>query len=213
MFAHWRGDIVWEGLCLGKHTRHIRKSYILGFILFLVSESIFFFAFFWAFVYNAVDPKAELNGWPPKGIEIIWPWGIPAVSRGLLVTSRVSANVSQHSMRAGLLGSASVALVLTLLAGIIFCYIQGVEYWNAGFRIRDGVYGRSFFCLTGLHFIHVFLGIVSLTVTLVRLLSSHFSVGHHLFFTFRIWYWHYVDVIWIIPWVTVYVWPYTVDLC
>ena len=115
-------------------------------------------------------------------------------------------------IRAGLLDLTSIFLILTLTAEFTFCYVQRIEYWNRNFRLRDGVYGRSFFCLTGLHFTHVFLGIVRILVTLVRVFRCHFSCGHHLFLTYRIWYWHYVDVIWILVWAIEYIWPYVVDL-
>lgn len=98
-------------------------------------------------------------------------------------------------MRKGKLGESCLGLIITLVHGVVFLYFQYVEFKRRGFTIADGIYGRGFFMLVGLHGLHVIVGVVALFISLLRIVAMHFSTERHLGYRFSIWYWHFVDVI------------------
>lgn len=206
MFVWWR-DVIREATFEGQHTSIVQIGLRQGMLLFIVSEIMFFFAFFWAFFHASINPSVWIGGvWPPEGLETLDPWAIPLLNTALLLTSGATVTWSHHSLRSGSKSSAQIALSLTIILAAIFTFLQVFEYLNAPFSISDGIYGSTFFMATGFHGLHVFIGTCFLTVCLFRLALNHFTREHHFGFEAAAWYWHFVDVVWIFLFITVYVW-------
>jgi cytochrome c oxidase subunit 3 len=206
MYVWWR-DIVREGTFEGKHTLMVQIGLRWGIALFIASEVIFFFAFFWAFFHSSLAPTPEIGSvWPPKGIEVLSAWEVPLLNTVILLTSGVSVTWSHHAIAAGDRKGAINGLILTIILAIIFTALQGFEYLNAGFNISDSVYGSTFYIATGFHGFHVFIGTCFLTVCLFRLKNYHFTQEHHFGFEAAAWYWHFVDVVWLFLFCVIYWW-------
>jgi len=209
MYVWWR-DIIREGTFEGQHTFDVQKGLRQGVLLFIVSEIMFFFAFFWAFFDSSIKPSFMLGGvWPPEGLETLSPWGIPLLNTVLLLTSGATVTWAHHAIVAGSKQNAQLGLFFfTIILAIVFTGFQVFEYLNAPFTISDGVYGSTFFLATGFHGFHVFIGTCFLIVCLIRLSVNHFTREHHFGFEAAAWYWHFVDVVWLFLFVTVYWWGF-----
>jgi len=202
----WCSNIVREATFLGCHSRVVQSSLRLGFFLFIVSEVFFFISFFWAYLHFALSPAVEIGRlWPPKGIISIDASGLPLLNTVLLLSSAVSVTASHHFLLVSSTVSCASHLILTLYLALDFLLVQASEFYACPFTIADSVFGSSFFLLTGFHGLHVFFGFLFLVVSLVRLKSGHFSRSRHLGFEFAIWYWHFVDVVWLLLFVAVYI--------
>ena len=176
-------------------------------ILFIVSEIMFFFAFFWAFFHSSLAPTIEIGAmWPPKGIEVLNPWEIPFLNTVILLTSGASVTWAHHAILAGQRSQALVSLWITIVLAAVFTGLQVMEYIEAPFTITDGVYGSTFYLATGFHGFHVFVGTIFLFVCLVRSYKNHFTINHHFGFEAAAWYWHFVDVVWLFLFVCIYWW-------
>jgi cytochrome c oxidase subunit 3 len=203
----WFISVTREATALGFHTQRVIAGLSLGFILFIISEVFFFLSFFWAFFHSALAPTVELGStWPPVGIEALNPWEIPLLNTVLLLSSGATLTYSHHSLIAGSRKGAIFGLILTVVLAVIFTLLQIYEYYNSSFTISDGVYGSTFYITTGLHGLHVLVGTIFLVVSLVRLVNYHFTVGHHLGFESAILYWHFVDVVWLFLFISIYWW-------
>lgn len=203
----WWRDIVREATYEGHHTRVVQAGLRAGMVLFIVSEIRLFLAFFWAFFNAAFAPAPQIGAvWPPIGIEVINPWVLPLLNTLLLLTSGASLTWSHAALLGGYRVEARTGLVLTLIFATLFTICQGYEYVHAGFTIADGVYGSTFYRLTGLHGRHVIVGTIFLAVALVRRRRHHYTVGSHVGFECAAWYWHFVDVVWIFLFLAVYTW-------
>lgn len=206
MFLWWR-DIVAEGTLEGQHTNIVQLGLRYGMILFIVSEVMFFFGFFWAFFAASLTPTIEIgNIWPPKGIVTFNALDIPLLNTLILLCSGVTITYSHHAINAGDKVKAVWGLILTIVLAIIFTGFQAFEYCTAPFVISDGIYGSTFFMATGFHGFHVGVGTIFLTVCLIRLLLNHFTTTHHFGFEAGAFYWHFVDVVWLFLYVAVYFW-------
>jgi len=202
----WFKDITKEGL-RGFHNFYVQDGFKYGIILFIFSEFIFFFSIFWAFFDISISPSADIGGsWPPYGLIIINPFGIPFLNTCILLSSGVSVTWCHYSILSNYSGGSS--LILTIFLALFFVSIQGIEYHNLFFTIRDRAFGGIFFFSTGFHGLHVIFGSLFLMVNIFRLLWSHFIFNHHLGFEFSILYWHFVDVVWLFLFVFVYWWSY-----
>lgn len=205
--AVWWRDVIREATYQGLHTQAVQRGLRYGMLLFIVSEIMFFLAFFWAFFHSSLAPTVEIGGiWPPLGIEVLNPWEIPFLNTLLLLTSGASVTWAHHALLAGHRGQASRALAVTLVLAVIFTLFQAYEYATAPFSISDGIYGSTFYLATGFHGFHVIIGTLFLGLCLVRVLQGHFSKGHHFGFEAAAWYWHMVDVVWLFLFVCVYYW-------
>ena len=203
----WWRDVVREATYEGHHTRAVQSGLRAGRVLFIVSEVRLFLAFFWAFFNAAFAPAPQIGAvWPPVGIEVINPWVLPLLNTLLLLTSGASLTWSHAALLGGYRVEARTGLVLTLIFASLFTFCQGYEYVHAGFTIADGVYGSTFYRLTGLHGRHVLVGTIFLAVSLVRRRRHHYTIGSHLGFECAAWYWHFVDVVWIFLFLAVYTW-------
>jgi len=206
MFLWWR-DVIREATFQGHHTFAVQTGLRMGMILFIVSEVMFFMAFFWAFFHSSLAPTVDIGAvWPPKGIEVLNPWEVPFLNTVLLLTSGASLTYAHHAIVAGLRSEALYGLVVTLVLAIFFTGFQVLEYLEAPFSISDSIYGSCFYMATGFHGLHVFIGSCFLFICLVRLQQHHFTKKHHFGFEAAAWYWHFVDVVWLFLFVTIYWW-------
>jgi len=206
MFVWWR-DVVRESTFEGHHTLQVQNGLRYGVILFITSEVAFFAAFFWGYFTASLAPNIEVGGiWPPIGIEVFNPWEVPLVNTLVLLLSGVTITWAHHAILAGYRGQAILGLSLTVFLGAFFTVLQGVEYAEATFSIADGIYGSSFFMATGFHGAHVLIGTTFLIVCLIRLIRNHFTTAHHFGFEAAAWYWHFVDVVWLFLFVSIYWW-------
>jgi cytochrome c oxidase subunit 3 len=158
MYVWWR-DIIREATFEGQHTFAVQQGLRQGVLLFIVSEVMFFFAFFWAFFDASIKPSFAIGGvYPPEGLEILNMWGIPLLNTVILLTSGATVTWAHHGIVAGAKRSSQIGLFLTICLAIIFTALQVFEYVNAPFSISDGIYGSTFFMATGFHGFHVFIG-------------------------------------------------------
>lgn len=206
MYCWWR-DIIREATIEGQHTKSVQSGLKMGMLLFIASEVMFFFAFFWAFFHSSFNPSPVIGGvWPPAYITTLDPWKIPLLNTVLLLSSGASVTWAHHSIVYGSKFQAIVALIVTITLAVIFTGLQGYEYVSAPFSISDSVYGASFYMATGFHGFHVIIGTIFLTVCLFRLYLNHFTKEHHFGFEAAAWYWHFVDVVWLFLFITIYWW-------
>lgn len=205
--ALWWRDVVREATYEGHHTFQVQKGLRLGIVLFLVSEVMFFFAFFWAFFHSSLSPSFVIGGvWPPVGVETINPWGVPFLNTLVLLCSGFTLTWAHYALIARSKKEVLIALAATLALAVFFTYIQAFEYKTASFSISDGIYGSVFYITTGIHGFHVIIGTLFLCVCALRLMANHFSHDQHFGFEAAIWYWHFVDVVWLFLFVCLYWW-------
>nr|YP_007183117.1 cytochrome c oxidase subunit III [Neophema chrysogaster]AFN22136.1 cytochrome c oxidase subunit III [Neophema chrysogaster] len=206
MLQWWR-DVVRESTFQGHHTPTVQKGLRYGMILFITSELFFFLGFFWAFFHSSLAPTPELGSqWPPTGITPLNPLEVPLLNTAILLASGVTVTWAHHSIMEGDQKPAIQALALTTLLGLYFTILQATEYYEAPFSIADGVYGSTFFVATGFHGLHVIIGSTFLLICLARLTKFHFTQKHHFGFEAAAWYWHFVDIIWLFLYMTIYWW-------
>lgn len=205
--AFWWRDVISESTYLGNHTLAVQKGLNMGVILFIVSEVLFFLAIFWAFFHSALAPTIELGAqWPPMGIEAINPFELPLLNTIILLSSGTTVTYAHHSLIQGNRNGALYGLIGTIALAIVFTAFQGVEYTVSSFTISDGTFGTVFYFSTGFHGIHVLIGTAFISVGLWRVFAYHLTENHHLNLEASILYWHFVDVVWLFLFVSVYYW-------
>ena len=203
----WFRDVISEGTYLGNHTLAVQRGLNMGVALFIVSEVLFFLAIFWAFFHSALSPTIELGAsWPPMGIQSINPFELPLLNTIILLSSGVTVTYAHHSLIQGNRSAALYGLVYTIILAVIFTGFQWVEYSVSSFTISDGTYASCFYFGTGFHGFHVMIGTAFLWVGLWRLLAYHLTENHHLGLESGILYWHFVDVVWLFLYISVYYW-------
>nr|YP_010309735.1 cytochrome c oxidase subunit III [Epicauta tenella]UMR54852.1 cytochrome c oxidase subunit III [Epicauta tenella] len=206
MYQWWR-DISREGTYQGLHTMNVTIGLRWGMILFITSEVFFFISFFWGFFHNSLSPTIEIGMmWPPKGIQTFNPIQIPLLNTLILLTSGLTVTWAHHGLMENNYNQAFQGLVFTVVLGLYFSLLQGYEYLESSFTISDAAYGSSFFMATGFHGIHVIIGTTFLLVCLIRHYMNHFSQIHHFGFEAAAWYWHFVDVVWLFLYISIYWW-------
>nr|NP_976157.1 cytochrome c oxidase subunit III [Gomphiocephalus hodgsoni]AAO43663.1 cytochrome oxidase subunit 3 [Gomphiocephalus hodgsoni] len=203
----WWRDITREGTLQGLHTNIVSKGLRWGMILFITSEILFFFSFFWAFFHSSLSPVLEVGLiWPPSGVIPFNAVQVPLLNTIILLSSGVTITWSHHALMENNHTQALQGLILTVVLGVYFTMLQGLEYWEATFSISDSIYGSSFFVATGFHGLHVLIGTSFLTVCIFRHWTCHFSSSHHFGFEAAAWYWHFVDVVWLFLYLSIYWW-------
>ena len=205
--VQWWRDIIREATFQGHHTTYVTKGLRWGIILFITSEVLFFFAFFWAFFHRSLSPTPEIGcAWPPTGIHPLNPYRVPLLNTATLLASGVTVTWAHHRLLEQSRTNTMQALIITVSLGAYFTFLQANEYYEASFTIADRVYGSTFFVSTGFHGIHVLIGSSFLLVCLWRTIIHQFSRNHHFGFEAAAWYWHFVDVVWICLYLCVYWW-------
>jgi cytochrome c oxidase subunit 3 len=233
MFFGWFRSVIRESLA-GKYGAQVDRSFRMGMMWFIFSEVMFFGAFFGALFYTRMFTIPILGGegsgaltneflwsgfapaWPTNGpahiggpFSIMPPWGIPLLKTLLLLSSSVTVTIAHHALRAGHRARLLVFLALTVALGATFLYFQAHEYMeaytNLNLTLHTGIYGSTFFLLTGFHGLHVTLGTIMLTIIWLRCARGHFNREHHFGFEAVAWYWHFVDVVWLCLFLFVYV--------
>ena len=213
MFGWW-SDTIKEGR-EGHHTRVVSLHLRYGMIMFIASEVMFFVAWFWAFFDASLFPgeitqvaRTEYTGgqWPPAGIEVLDPWHLPLYNTVILLLSGTTVTWAHHALlhndRQGLVSG----LVFTVGLGVLFSFVQAYEYMHAPFAFADSIYGATFYMATGFHGFHVFVGTIFLLVCLIRAMKGDFTPKQHFGFEAAAWYWHFVDVVWLFLFASIYVW-------
>lgn len=211
MYGWWR-DVTHEAERDRAHTTPVAVGLRIGVVLFIVSEIMFFAAFFWAFFSASTLPRLPLldtwtiaeGVWPPKGITPFNPWDLPFLNTLILLLSGTTVTWAHYALlqndRKGLVQG----LTWTVILGAIFTLLQAYEYSHAAFGFKDGVYASTFYMATGFHGFHVIVGTLFLLVCLKRAKAGHFTPERHLGLEFAAWYWHFVDVVWLFLFVCVY---------
>jgi cytochrome c oxidase subunit III len=229
----WFGDVISESL-QGRYNAQVDTSFRMGMMWFIFSEVMFFAAFFGALFYartfvlpwlsgegdgaftNQFLWQGYVAGWPtngPAGIggafETIPAWGLPLINTLILLTSGVTITMAHHALKANARKALLWWLGATVLLGVLFLGLQAEEYIHAyhelNLTLSSGIYGSTFFMLTGFHGMHVMLGTIMLAVMWLRCAKGHFSKDHHFAFEAVAWYWHFVDVVWLLLFLFVYV--------
>nr|YP_009905717.1 cytochrome c oxidase subunit III [Ochetellus glaber]QGW36343.1 cytochrome c oxidase subunit III [Ochetellus glaber] len=208
IYQWWR-DVTREATFQGCHTQIVYKGMRMGMILFIISEILFFFSFFWAFFHSSLSPTTEIGQtWPPLGIMPFNPFDIPLLNTIILISSGLTVTWTHHSILTMNFKESSFSLLITIILGIYFSTLQLIEYIEAPFSISDSIYGSSFFIATGFHGLHVIIGTLFLLSMYYRLNINHFSSLHHFGFEAAAWYWHFVDVIWLFLYISIYWWTF-----
>lgn len=229
----WFGDVIRESVA-GRYNKQVDVSFRMGMVWFIFSEVMFFGAFFAALFYtralslpwlsgigdgamtNALLWEGYSAGWPTNGpaaiggqFQTIPAWGLPLLNTLILLTSGVTLTIAHHALKAARRGAVLLWLGLTVVLGATFLYFQVTEYVHAyrelNLTLGSGIYGSTFFMLTGFHGAHVFLGTLMLAIMWLRTLKGHFTRDNHFGFEAAAWYWHFVDVVWLALFLFVYV--------
>ena len=205
--SRWFSDIIVESTYEGHHTQKVQIGLRFGMILFIVSEIMFFASFFWAFLHCSLSPSIDIgNIWPPKYICTLDPWSLPLVNTIILLSSGVTITWAHKAILDNKRNDVIFGIISTIAYGLLFSLIQYYEYVEAPFNINDGIYGSLFFLLTGFHGFHVFVGSIFLIICLFRQINYHFNSNQHIGFECAIYYWHFVDVVWLFLFILVYIW-------
>ena len=202
----WWKDFTRESL-LGYHTHKLEVRLRISMLLFILSEVFFFVSFFWAFYDASLSPTVELGlSWPPKGIIPLSAYSVPLLNTVILLRRGVTVTWAHHSIMNNFFSKSVIRLRTTVLLGIYFLYMQYLEYAEAQFALSDRVYGRPFFIATGFHGFHVLVGTTFLFYVLLLLCFQFLLFNHHFSFEAAAWYWHFVDVVWLILFLSIYWW-------
>lgn len=209
-FFSWFSNIVKEAE-RGDHTPVVQLHMRYGMILFIASEVMFFVGWFWAWFDFALFPSeiSEVVGgvFPPAAIEaVIDPFSLPLLNTLILLCSGTTITWAHHALIHGDRDGLKKGLWATIILGVIFTCIQAYEYAHAPFGFGGNTYSSAFYMATGFHGFHVLVGTIFLIVCLIRAYKGHFTPRQHFGFEAAAWYWHFVDVVWLFLFVTVYVW-------
>ena len=232
MLVGWFGTVIHESTG-GLYNEQVDKSFRMGMFWFIFSEVMFFAAFFGALFYARNMSIPWLGGssnnfftnlllwegyestWPSNGpgvvggeYEVMGPFGLPLINTAILLSSSITVTIAHHALLAGKRGILKTFLALTFILGFIFVYLQAAEYIEAyehmNLKLSTGIYGSTFFMLTGFHGMHVTIGAIMLTIIWLRTMRGHFTPDKHFAFEAVAWYWHFVDVVWVGLYVFVY---------
>lgn len=207
VITQWWRDISREGAIQGLHTSIVELGLRWGMALFIVSEVFFFVRFFWAFFHRSLTPTVEVGSvWPPFGIQVFNPFQVPLLNTIILISSGISVTWAHHALIIGNFSQTRAGLLITIILGVYFTFLQRLEYFEASFTFADRVYGSTFFIATGFHGLHVLVGTLFLIVTFYRHVRHEFRAAHHFGFEAAAWYWHFVDVVWLFLYMVIYWW-------
>nr|YP_009528957.1 cytochrome c oxidase subunit III [Apis andreniformis]AGI56720.1 cytochrome c oxidase subunit III [Apis andreniformis]AHC32070.1 Cytochrome c oxidase subunit III [Apis andreniformis]BBC54799.1 cytochrome oxidase subunit 3 [Apis andreniformis] len=201
----WFRDIIRESTFQGVHTMYVSNFLKFSMVLFILSELMFFVSFFWTFFHSSISPSIEVDMiWPPKDIKFFNPFEIPLLNSFILVTSGFTVTLSHYYLINNNARLSKNYLFFSIFLGVYFTILQSIEYMNSYFCFNDSIYGSIFFMATGFHGLHVLIGSMFLIVSFYRMNKVHFSNMHNINFELAIWYWHFVDVIWLFLYTFIY---------
>jgi heme/copper-type cytochrome/quinol oxidase subunit 3 len=209
--SFWWWDLIIETQTYELFTPLVQRNIRLGMVLFILSEVFFFFSFFWAFFHSSLSPSIAIGGiWPPDHFfmlrKVIDPWDVALVNTAFLLVSGLLVSFGHHSLKLREMEDAFFGIFFCLFCAGFFIGWQFYEYYYEELLLSDGIYGSCFFMLTGFHGLHVIGGTLFLVVCIIRLRYLHFHDGRHVGLDCAVWYWHFVDVVWIFLFIFVYVW-------
>nr|YP_010582979.1 cytochrome c oxidase subunit III [Warodia hoso]UGN61425.1 cytochrome c oxidase subunit III [Warodia hoso]WRY72453.1 cytochrome c oxidase subunit III [Warodia biguttata] len=206
MIQWWR-DVIRESTLQGLHTKKVILSMKLGMLMFILSEVLFFMSFFWSFFHSSLAPAMEIGmKWPPLGIITFNPMNIPMLNTMILLSSGITITWAHNELINKNYSKMNQAMIMTVILGVYFTILQAYEYLESPFCISDSVFGSTFFMATGFHGLHVIIGTLFILVSTKRSFNLHFSEYHHVGFEASAWYWHFVDVVWLFLYMTMYWW-------
>ncbi len=223
MLGWWR-EVIKEGR-IGDHTPIVSIGLKYGMVLFIVSEVMFFGAWFWSFfefaifhaarvgaTFDVTNPVyaeglARFSEWPPVGVTTFDAFHLPLMNTLILLLSGTTVTAAHHALQHNKMSQAKLMLFLTIVLGMMFTALQVLEYSEAQFTFDGTIYGSAFFMATGFHGAHVVIGTIFLAVCLIRMYAGSLTAEKHLGFEFAAWYWHFVDVVWLFLFAFVYVTP------
>lgn len=204
VFGWWR-DVVKEANTPNLHSHVVQNGLKIGMALFICSEIMLFGAFFWGYFNSAINPIEAIGAtWPPKGITPFDPMHLPYLNTLILLLSGSTLTWAHQELVNGKLSQTTKFLTITVSLGIAFTVIQAFEYAHAAFAFKDGIYASIFYMATGFHGAHVIIGTIFLAVCLFRNIKGEFQPNHHVGFEAAAWYWHFVDVVWLFLFITIY---------
>lgn len=204
VFVLWFRDIRRERAYQGQHTYLVQSGLKWGLIWFLFREIWFFFRVFWTFFHISISPLTRgVWIWPNMGLDPIPAFQVPLLNTVILLIRGVTATLAHQEI---LRGKSRIWVFIRSILGLYFLSLQGMEYYYSSFSISSGVFGSVFFFGTGFHGLHVCLGIIILLVSRARIGLNIISSNHHFRLEFSLWYWHFVDVVWLFLFFWVYTW-------
>ena len=205
----WWRDVSRESSLQGFHTLLVIRGLRWGIILFITSEILFFLSFFWSFFHRRLAPNIELgNIWPPIGILSLNPFQVPLLNTAVLLRRGITVTWAHHALIKKNNHEINIAIKITILLGFYFTLLQAWEYWDARYTISDSRFGSIFFLATGFHGFHVIIGRLFLFFSYIRHKINLFSPIHHIGLEIAIWYWHFVDVVWLFLYTFIYWWSF-----
>ncbi len=205
--AGWWRDVIRESEDKETYTPSVKFGLRTGMALFITSEVMFFVAFFWAFFNASLFPTEPTGGvWPPKGIHPLNPFDYPYFNTLILLLSGTTITWAHHALLANHKKDVLKGIGFTILLGLIFTSIQAFEYAHATFAFKGGIYPSTFYMATGFHGVHVIVGTLFLLVCWFRAHLDQFTPESHVGFEAAAWYWHFVDVVWLFLFVSIYWW-------
>jgi cytochrome c oxidase subunit 3 len=213
----WWGDVIYEAKNDNAHNEEVRRGLKIGFFGLIAMEAMLFFVFFWAFFHLWISPVKIFDDlwnfkegvWPPDGIKVFNPWGLPFLNTIILMLSGTTISWAHHEIKEGNIKNVTYGLTLTIILGLLFSFIQGYEYYHASFLFKEegfkSFYSTIFYILTGFHGLHVIAGTSFLIICFIRNLRGSLKKENHLALDFAAWYWHFVDIIWILLFIFLYI--------
>jgi heme/copper-type cytochrome/quinol oxidase subunit 3 len=208
IIMRWGSDIHIEASYEGRHTKIIQKLLKQGFFLFILSEIMFFAALFGSYIYIITHPNIWIGcEWPPIDLFQIDPMKLPLANAFLLVMSGMWGETAHDTIKLGLGQQTAHYIGILMVLGLCFLGVQLHEYTSAPFGIDDGIYGTLFYFITGFHGLHVTFGLLFIFVQYYRINIGAITRNHHVGFSLSMWYWHFVDIVWLIVWFLIYYYP------
>lgn len=202
----WKNTLIEAGK-EGIHLKRVTKRIKIRILIFITSEVLFFSRFFWAYFHAGTRPNVEIGQiWPPMAIESFNPINVPLLNTIILVRSGFSVTWAHHLIIEKSIIKRGKILIWTCILGVYFTILQKIEYDQSGFSINDSAYGTIFFMATGFHGIHVIIGTTFLLVNFLNIKKLYIRWNHHIGFELAAWYWHFVDVVWLILYLSIYWW-------
>nr|YP_009935111.1 Cox3 [Metschnikowia kipukae]QNS22953.1 Cox3 [Metschnikowia kipukae] len=203
----WFKDVVAESTYLGDHTKAVKTGLTQGFYLFVVSEMLMFSSLFWAYLHSSLNPTMEMGmAWPPAGMEAISPSELPLLNTIMLLASGVTITMGHHALMNSNRKDTLYGFIFTTLLMALFVMLQGLEYMFSSFTMSDGVYGSTFFSLTGTHGVHMIMLFIMLAVCSWRVYNYDFTNNSHVFAEATVLYLHVLDMLWLFMYMMCYWW-------